>query len=255
MPPRCVFRKHIIRLYKTKSIMTAKDILKELKDYGNEQTKKTLMTHGAIEPLYGVKVADLKKILKKTKKSHELSLELYATGNSDAMYLAGLMADEKQITKDQLEDWVDKAYWSYLCEYVVPWVAAETEFGMELGLKWIKSDRETVASGGWGTLAYYAAVNDDEKLDTEVYIKLLDTVKNEIHSAQNRVRYTMNGFVIAVGQYITALTGKTQEVAIEIGKVSVDVGGTACKVPLAIDFIDKAIDKGRVGKKRKTARC
>jgi hypothetical protein len=61
--------------------------------------------------------------------------------------------------------------------------------------------------------------------------------------------------VIAVGIYIEALTEKSKEVAKEIGKVSVDVGGTACKVPLAIDYIDKAIDKGRIGKKRKTARC
>ena len=235
--------------------MTAKEILKELQEYGDERTKKTLMTHGAKEPIFGVKVADLKKILKKTKKNHELSLELYNTGNSDAMYLAGLMADEKQISKEQLEDWVDKAYWSYLCEYVVPWVAAESEYGFELGLKWIKSDKETIASAGWGTLAYYAAVNEDEKLDTKAYIKLLNTVKKEIHSAQNRVRYTMNGFVIAVGTYIKALTEKSKEVAKEIGKVNVDVGGTACKVPLANEYIDKAIDKGRVGKKRKTARC
>ena len=56
------------------------------------------MNHGAKEPFFGVKVGDLKKILKKTKKNHELSLELYKTGNSDAMYLAGLMADEKKIT-------------------------------------------------------------------------------------------------------------------------------------------------------------
>ncbi len=235
--------------------MTAKEILKELQDYGDEQTKSTLMKHGAKEPFFGVKVQDLKKILKKTKKNHELSLELYASGNSDAMYLAGLMADEKQITREQLEDWVEKAYWSYLCEYVVPWVAAETEYGFELGLKWIKSDKETIASAGWGTLAYFAAVNEDEMLDTGVYINLLDTVKKEIHGAQNRVRYTMNGFVIAVGTYVEALTEKSKEVAKEIGKVSVDVGGTACKVPMANEYIDKAIDKGRIGKKRKTARC
>lgn len=235
--------------------MTTQEILKELQAYGDERTKNTLMNHGAKEPFYGVKVADLKKILKKTKKNHELSLELYNTGNSDAMYLAGLMADEKQITKEQLDDWVEKAYWSYLSEYTVPWVAAETAYGFELGLKWIQSDQETIASAGWGTLAYYAAVNEDEKLDIEVYIKLLDTVKNDIHSAQNRVRYTMNGFVIAVGTYVEALTEKSIEVAKTIGKVSVDVGGTACKVPLAVDYINKVINKGRVGKKRKTARC
>lgn len=72
--------------------MTKEEVLKELEVYGNAQTKKTYATHGAKEPYFGVKVQDLKKILKKTKKNHELSLELYATGNSDAMYLAGLMA-------------------------------------------------------------------------------------------------------------------------------------------------------------------
>ncbi|MBT3302383.1 MAG: DNA alkylation repair protein [Bacteroidetes bacterium] len=235
--------------------MTTKEILSELKEYGDEQTKNTYIKHGAKEPLFGVKVQDLKKILKKTKKNHELSLELYATGNHDAMYLAALMADEKQITKEQLELWVSQAYWSYLSEYAVPWVAAETEYGFELGLKWIQSDIETVASAGWGTLAYYAAVNDDEKLDTKAYLKLLDTVEKEIHDAQNRVRYTMNGFVIAVGTYFELLTEKSKEVAKRIGKVSVDVGGTACKVPLANDYIDKVIAKGRVGVKRKTARC
>ena len=235
--------------------MTANEILKELETYGDEQTKKTLTNHGAQEPFFGVKVQDLKKILKKTKKNHELSLELYATGNTDAMYLAGLMADEKQISREQLEDWVDKAYWYYLSEYTVPWVAAESEYGLELGLKWIESEKETVASAGWSTLAYYAGVNEDEMVDTELYTKLLERVRKEIHGAQNRVRYTMNGFVIAVGTYVAALTEKSREVAKDIGKVSVDVGGTACKVPLADAYIVKAMDKGKIGKKRKTARC
>ncbi len=235
--------------------MTTKEILQELENYGDEQTKNTLLKHGAKEPFFGVKVQDLKKILKKTKKNHELSLELYATGNSDAMYLAGLMADEKQITKEQLNDWADQAYWYYLSEYAVPWVAAETEYGFELGLEWIKSEKENIAAAGWATLAYYAAVNEDEKLDNSVYFKLLDTVAREIHGAQNRVRYVMNGFVIAIGTYVEALTEKSKEVAKEIGKVSVDVGGTACKVPLATTYIEKVVDKGRIGKKRKTARC
>jgi 3-methyladenine DNA glycosylase AlkD len=235
--------------------MTTKEVLKQLEEYGNEQTKSVLLKHGAKEPFFGVKVQDLKKILKKTKKNHELSLELYATGNSDAMYLACLMADEKQITKEQLEEWVQQAYWYYLSEYAVPWVAAETEYGFELGLKWIKSDKETIASAGWSALASYAAVNADDTLNTEKYSELLDTIEKTIHSAQNRVRYTMNGFVIAVGSYIECLTDKSQEIAGKIGKVKVDVGGTACKVPLATDYIKKVIDKGIIGKKRKAARC
>jgi len=98
-------------------------------------------------------------------------------------------------------------------------------------------------------------VNKDDDLDIMTYSKLLDKICDEIHDSPNRVRYTMNGFVISIGTYIAELTGKSQEIALKIGKVSVDMGGTACKVPLAKDYIQKVIDKGRIGKKRKKARC
>ena len=235
--------------------MTVKEILNQLEQYGDERTKNTLMNHGAKEPFFGVKVADLKKILKHTKKNHELSLELYNTGNSDAMYLAGLMADENQITKEQLTDWVRKAYWSYLSEYAVPWVASETEFGFELGRDWINSQEEGIAAAGWSTLASYASVNEYENLDIAKYSDLLDRVEKDIHHSKNRVKYTMNGFVIAIGAYISDLTEKATELAEKIGAVEVDMNGTACKVPLAKDYIQKVVDKQRVGKKRKTARC
>lgn len=235
--------------------MTAKEILIELEKNGDVQTKNTLLKHGAREPFFGVKVAHLKNILKKVKKNHQLSLELYNTGNSDAMYLAGLMADENKITESQLDDWVDKAYWYYLSEFAVPWVAAETDFGFELGLKWIQSDQERIASAGWVTLAYYAGVNKDEDLNINTYSQLLDKVENEIHNSQNRVRFTMNGFVIAIGTYIKDLTEKSNTVASKIGKIMIDMNGTACKVPLATEYINKAIEKGQIGKKRKKARC
>ncbi|MGV8880500.1 MAG: DNA alkylation repair protein [Sphingobacteriaceae bacterium] len=235
--------------------MTANEILIELEKYGDAQTKKTLSKHGAKEPFFGVKVADLKTILKKTKKNHELSLELYRTGNSDAMYLAGLMANENKITESQLDEWIDKAYWYYLSEFAVPWVAAETNFGFKLGMKWIQSDQERVASAGWVTLAYYAGVNSDENLDINAYSQLLDKVANEIHLSQNRVRHAMNGFVIAIGTYIKDLTDKASTIAGKIGKVNVDMNGTACKVPLATEYIHKAIENGQIGKKRKMARC
>lgn len=228
-------------------------VLKELESYGDERTKNTHIRHGAEEPLYGVRVGDLKKILKKTKKNHELSLALYKTGNSDAMYLAGLMADEKKITKDDLNRWVENAYWSYLSEYTVPWVAAETDFGFELGLEWIRSEKENISAAGWSTLSNYASVNDS--LDLNAYSSLLDEVENTIHKAKNRVKYTMNGFVIAVGSFIPELTEKSKKVAVAIGKVSVFMGDTSCKVPLAKDYIAKIETMGKIGKKRKTARC
>jgi 3-methyladenine DNA glycosylase AlkD len=236
-------------------MMTFSEVMQALEGFGDPQTKKTLIRHGAKDPFFGVKVEDLKKILKKTKKNHQLSLELYNTGNSDAMYLAGLMADETKMTEAQLNDWVEKAYWYYLFEFTVPMVAAETSFGFKLALQWIQSEKENIASAGWSTLAFHAGLHNDAELDIETYEALLDKIVTEIHSSPNRVRHTMNGFVIAIGTYISALTEKARSVAAKMGKVSVDMNGTACKVPLAIEYLDKAVEKGKIGKKRKSARC
>ncbi len=103
--------------------MNLKEVMEELEGYGNEGMKKVYIKHGAREPVFGVKAQDLKKIQKKIKKDYQLSLELYATGNSDAMYFAGLIADESQMTMDDLETWVQAAYWYYLAEYTVPQLA------------------------------------------------------------------------------------------------------------------------------------
>ncbi len=229
--------------------------MKSLEEMGNPGTKKIFIKHGAKEPIFGVKVGDLKIIQKKVKKNQELSLELYDTGNGDAMYLAGLIADEKQVTKEQLNDWAKKADWYSISEYTVPWLAADAGLGWDVGLDWIKSGKENIASSGWSALSNHVSLEKSPELDTGKIKELLEQVEKDIHSAQNRVRYTMNGFVLAVGCYVPELSEQAIAIAEKIGKVDVEMGGTACKVPFAPDYIRKVKDKGRIGKKRKKARC
>lgn len=236
--------------------MTYAEIMSALESLGNENTKKVLLKHGAKEPFWGVKVGDMKKLNKKgVKNNHELALQLYDSGNSDAMYFAGLIDDAKQVTEAQLEDWLSKAYWYYLSEFTVPWLAVDAGLGEKMGLKWIDSDKEHYASAGWQTLSTLLMVAPNDQLDVKRYEKLLKRVEKELQDAPNRVRHTMNAFVIAVGGCFSDLTDKAIGVGNKIGKVSVDMGGTACKVPWSPDYIQKMVDKGRIGRKKKMARC
>ena len=235
--------------------MKLEDVMTELKGYGNDTTKRILMNHGAREPFYGVKIQDLKKIMKKIRKDYSLSLELYDTGNSDAMYLAGLIADENRITREDLQKWVQEAYWYLISDYTVANIAAESAYGRELALEWIESDGEFIASAGWATLSNLVGITPDNDLDLKLLQELLKRVMENIHESPNRVRYSMNGFVISVGSYIKSLTDKAIMVGEKIGKVRVNMGNTACKVPSATEYIRKVIDKGYHGKKRKIARC
>jgi 3-methyladenine DNA glycosylase AlkD len=235
--------------------MNVNEVMKELKAMGNEQTKTIFSRHGAKDPHYGVKVQDLKKILKKTKTNHELALQLWDTGNSDAMYLAGLMADEKQVTKKELKKWVKDAYWYMLSEYSVAGLASESPLGMELGQEWIKSKNEMIAAAGWATLAGVISLREDKELDEKKISQWLDHIEKNIHQSQNRVKYTMNGFVISVAAYFKKLSPKARKIADKIGKVNVNVGVTACNVPFAPEYILKMEKRPNFGKKRTYVRC
>jgi len=228
--------------------MNKNDIMLELEKMGNEQTKKVFLKHGAKEPFFGVKAGDLKKIVKRVKKNYDLSLELYETGNSDAMYLAGLIADPDKMTKEILQNWVEGAYWYYLSEFIIPDVTAANKHGIELALEWIESKKETVAAAGWATLARIVSPKSKLELIDSKVKNLLERVEKNLQSSQNRVKYAMNGFIIATGAYLPNLTENAISIANKIGKVNVDMGGTSCKVPDAASYIQKTLD--RINKKQ-----
>jgi 3-methyladenine DNA glycosylase AlkD len=235
--------------------VTYEEIMQKLEELGSEQTKQIYNNHGVKEPYFGVKIGDLKKLVKYVKKDHELALKLYDSGNHDAMYLAGLSVNPKLTSKATLLDWAQKAYWYIAAEYTVAQVAAESDYAIELARKWMKSEEEMIAVCGWSTYSNYLSITPDEKLDLSEIRDLLSQVKNNIHGERNRVRYVMNGFVISVGAYVTELSEDAKKFADYIGKVQVDVGNTACKVPLATEYIKKIEVKNRVGLKRKTCIC
>jgi 3-methyladenine DNA glycosylase AlkD len=235
--------------------VTYEEVMLQLERLGTEQTKKTFFRHGVKEPLFGVRVGDLKKLVKYVKKDQALALALYDSGNHDAMYLAGLSVNPQTMTKERLQIWVKKAYWYMLAEYTVAGVAAESPFARELALEWIQAPEEMIAACGWSTYANYISITPDERLDLDEIRSLLDQVRDTIHGERNRVRYTMNGFVIAAGSYVEALHGEAKGVAEQIGKVHVDVGDTACKVPPAAGYIGKVEAAGKIGRKRSSCIC
>ncbi len=235
--------------------MTAKEILEEIKPLGSAGYKRVLFNHGAKEPCFGVKISELQKIVKRIKKDHRLALDLYDTGNYDAMYLAGLIADDAKMTKADLRRWVKAAYCRGLCGATVPWVAAGSPHGWELAVEWIDAKAPLTAVVGWATLASLVSIKPDEGLDLAALKRLLQRVQKSMHQAPDVVRYQMNGFIIALGCHVQPLTAIAKETAERIGPVMADLGDNSCQVPFAPDYIRKAEQRGTIGKKRKSAKC
>jgi 3-methyladenine DNA glycosylase AlkD len=197
----------------------------------------------------------MQSIRKQIKGDQALAMQLYATGNSDAMYLAGLVADGRKMTRAQIERWAKTSVWHMHSGTTVPCVTAEHPDAIEIALKWIDSPKESIAVAGWATLSNVVCVAPDDKLPIKQLDTLLTRVVKTIKSSQNRVRYAMNTFVICCGTYVAPLADKAVAAARKIGNVEVEMGQTDCQVPDAESYILKSRRGQPVAPKRKTTRC
>jgi hypothetical protein len=235
--------------------MTAQQILVLLEELGMESYRKVLRKHDIPEPLYGVKIEELKKIAKKVQNAHNVAIEIYDSGIYDARYLAGILVDPALITEEQLIHWAKTANAPVLLESTVASVAAESSHGFNMAREWINSGDDALISCGWATLSDWVSLHSDSGLDLVALEHLLERVVRDIKNTDGRVKYTMNGFVISMAVYVAPLKQKAKEVAKAIGKLTIDMGNTSCKVPVATDYIEKLEKRNPNATKKKSVRC
>src|SRR5262245_54836203 len=110
-----------------KPMKSVEAVMAGLKKKGKEKTRAIYARHGMpAERTLGVSVADLKAVAKTIKGDQALALQLYETGVMEAMYLAGMVADGAQMTREELEEWCEGAAGlQMISEYTVPWVTVE----------------------------------------------------------------------------------------------------------------------------------
>lgn len=235
--------------------MKLKETMAALESLGSESVKRLWLKHGAKEPLFGVKIGDLKPLARKLKGEQALALELYATGNGDAQYLAGLIVDGTKLTRAQVQSWANQAAWRMISSTIVPWVVSEHPDGFALARGWIDSKKESLAIAGWASLGALVTVVPDDRLRLKDLSALLARVTKTMPAAPDRARQQMNYFVIAVGTYVAPLGQQAIATARKLGRVEVDMGDTECKIPDAESYIMKSRRGAAIAPKRKTVRC
>ncbi|MGF7050167.1 hypothetical protein J2T13_004692 [Paenibacillus sp. DS2015] len=134
-------------------------VMQELEALGKERTKKIYVSNGAHEPLFGVATGVMKPIAKKNKKNQPLAEQLYSTGNYDAMYFAGVIADPKAMTEADFNRWIDSAYFYMLSDYVVAVTLAETDIAQEVADQWIASGEVLRMSAGWSCYCWLLGID------------------------------------------------------------------------------------------------
>lgn len=218
-------------------------VVAELERRGTEQNRKVYRRHGASEPLFGVSYADLKALKKSIKVDQALAEMLWATGNHDARVLATMVADPNAITPDVLTSWASDLTNSVLSEALAGLVA-QTAHARTLMERWTAAEDECLGTVGWSILARLAMEPRSDVTEAECE-RRLEEIAATIHARKNRVRYAMNGALIAIGLRGPALRSKALDAAARVGKVEVDHGETACQTPDAASYILKAAARKR----------
>lgn len=229
--------------------------MRELEALGTEHTKKNYLSRGVREPLFGVATGAMKPLKKQIGVDQKLADELWDTGNFDAMYFAGMIADVNVMTEADFDRWIETAYGTMLSDHVVSVTLAESPLAQSVANRWIRSGDESRASAGWACYEWLLGWRPDSFFEPEEIRELLDLAAATIHEAPDRVKRAMNGFLVAVGVSFPPLHDEALETAEKIGVVEVVADGVAKPLSSAAAQIRTAAEKGRVGFKRRAVRC
>lgn len=235
--------------------MNVEMVMQELEALGKERTKKIYMSNGAQEPLFGVATGAMKPIAKKIKLNQPLAEALYATGNYDAMYFAGIIAEPKAMIESDFERWIDGAYFYMLSDYVVAVTLAEADIAQQVADKWIASGEELKMSAGWSCYCWLLGNRPDVEFSESKMAKMLELVKSAIHDSPERTKSAMNNFLHTVGVSYVPLHDKALATAQQIGPVELKKNNKKSSFLNAYESIQKEVEKGRIGFKRKYVRC
>ena len=218
--------------------MTLAETMRELEKAGSAPTRKTYTRHGAPEPMFGVKFATLKTLMKRIGVDHELAVALWDTGNFDARNLAMKIVDPARMTSGDLDRWVREASGALMCGSYAAMLPAEGPDGTAKVSQWLAAKDGPTRAAGWTLLGQLS--QRDETMADALFEKRLAEIERTIHAAPNAEREVMNRAVIAIGCRSPGLRKTALAAAKRIGKVEIDYGDTACKTPDAGEYIEKA---------------
>jgi 3-methyladenine DNA glycosylase AlkD len=234
--------------------MNLESVMSELEVLGKERLKKMYLSNGAHEPLFGVATGAMKPMAKKIKINQPLAEQLYATGNYDAMYFAGIIADPKAMTAADYDRWMDAAYFYMLSDYVVAVTLAEADIAQEVADQWIASGEELRMSAGWSCYCWLLGSRPDREFPESKISAMLELVEKTIHESPDRTKSAMNNFMYTAAVSYLPLHDKAVETANAVGPVEMKRDNKS-KFLNASENIRKEVERGKLGFKRKYVRC
>ncbi|WOO87771.1 DNA alkylation repair protein [Mollicutes bacterium LVI A0039] len=233
------------------------EILQKLEDLGNETTKNKYLKDGCDIPTYGVKVGDLKQLIKayKLNKNSEMAIALIESQNFDAMYLGFLMMNPSDIDKQLFIKWSEYTNYYRIRIHSLAYAMAEHEDYQYFIDYYAKQTADRDLSIYYAILAGRIIIdpnyNNQLLIDTAYYIG--EHINTTAYQNMPLTKIEMHGLIGYIGMQIAEASLEMIAIAETIEpNFTVD---TTRRIGNNVGFIKGAIERNSIGKKRKSARC
>lgn len=220
--------------------------MKTLENLGNPSMRKTYLNVGAQEPLFGVKMGDLRNFAKEIGIDHALALSLYASGNHDAMMLGGMICDPKQLSREILDRWADTSRCVMVAQRSVAPLAAERTDAWKIAEAWTKSHEEMTVCAGFTIYGMLFSYIPDGDLDLDKVKHVIDEIECRVKIEKPYLQNAMNNCLIMAGMFIAPLSAYCKEVADRIGYVKPTIKVNNCNIQSASDYILRYAPRAKV---------
>lgn len=175
--------------------MTLQETLDLLQGRGDPKLREQNVKRGAPGNHFGVKMGDVRAIARPLKGDHDLGLQLWETGNVDAMLLATLVLRPKLLSDAEIERMAAAVTWTWLADWLMTNVVKQHPGKEALRLRWMASDHPMLSRAGW-SLTTERVIRNPDGLDLT---GLLDRIEREMGSAPAPAQWTMNYCLAEIG--------------------------------------------------------
>jgi 3-methyladenine DNA glycosylase AlkD len=186
------------------SSMTVQQILAHLERLGTKKNREGMARYGIVaKKVFGVSVAQLHQMAKRTGRDHALAAKLWATGWYEARMLAAFVDEPARVTPAQMDRWARGFDNWAICDTHCMHLFDRTPHAWKKVAAWARRDEEFVRRAGFALLASLA-IHDKAAPDAP-FRAGLTLVERYAGDDRNFVKKAVNWALRSVGRRNRAL--------------------------------------------------
>lgn len=220
--------------------MTTTEIMQKLEAMGDAKRLKSYIKYDNRYNGFGVMSGELRKLAKTLGKDHTLALSLWETKNTDAMMLATMMFDEKQITKEQAEQLASDVYYNQTADELVFNTLCKTAFANALEAQWLTVTDELLGRCGWNFSIMKIVGKKSSDYEMDGYLGIIE---KDMQSAPYHKQWAMNRALCEMGIRYPHFTDKCLAIGEKHGVFKDVKVSKGCTSPYALAWIGAGIRK------------